>query len=105
MDIAGMLPPQQRPEHTEDREGFFHLMRFDGSVEETTLQYIIREHDHNKFEWQKSLLRQAVDFAAAKYGKDVITSYSIHYTKLYEEYPDLKRIRRRRTAAAWLPQG
>jgi len=72
MDIAGMLPPQQRPEHTEDREGFFHLMRFDGSVEETTLQYIIREHDHNKFEWQKSLLRQAVDFAAAKYGKELI---------------------------------
>ncbi len=68
MDIAGMLPPQMRPEHTEKYDGFFHLMRFNGSLERTTLEYIIREHDREKFEWQKGLLEKAVDMANYKYG-------------------------------------
>ena len=68
MDIAAMLPPQMRPEHTEKYDGFFHLMRFNGSLERTTLEYIIREHDHEKFEWQKGLLEKAVDMANYKYG-------------------------------------
>lgn len=73
IDIAGMLPPQMRPEHTEKREGFFHLMRFDGSLEHTELLYIIREHDKATFEWQKSLLEKAVDYAKLKYGEEYIT--------------------------------
>jgi len=68
MDIAAMLPPQMRPEHTEKYDGFFHLMRFNGSLERTTLEYIIREHDREKFEWQKGLLEKAVDMANYKYG-------------------------------------
>lgn len=68
MDIAGMLPAQMRPEHTEKYDGFFHLTRFDGHLEETTLNYIIREHDHDKFEWQKSLLEKVVELANFKYG-------------------------------------
>jgi len=63
-----MLPPQMRPEHTEKYDGFFHLMRFNGSLERTTLEYIIREHDREKFEWQKGLLEKAVDMANYKYG-------------------------------------
>jgi tripeptide aminopeptidase len=68
MDIAGMLPGQMRPEHTERYDGFFHLMRFDGNLEETILEYIIREHDHDKFLWQKALIEKAVEFANYKYG-------------------------------------
>lgn len=68
MDIAAMLPPQMRPEHTEKYDGFFHLMRFNGSLERTTLEYIIREHDREKFEWQKGLLEKAVDMANYKNG-------------------------------------
>ncbi len=68
MVIAGMLPPHMRPEHTEKYDGFFHLMRFDGNVELTTLEYIIREHNHEKFEWQKGLLVKAVEMANYKYG-------------------------------------
>lgn len=70
MDIAGMLPRQMRPEHTEKYDGFFHLMHFNGSLELTTLEYIIREHDHDKFEWQKGLLEKAVEMANYKYGPD-----------------------------------
>jgi tripeptide aminopeptidase len=68
MDIAGMLPPHLRPEHTEQYDGFFHLMHFDGTLEKTSLLYIIREHDHDKFEWQKGLIEKAVDYANYKYG-------------------------------------
>jgi tripeptide aminopeptidase len=68
MDIAGMLPPHMRPEHTAHYDGFFHLMHFDGTLEKTSLLYIIREHDHDKFEWQKGLIEKAVDYANYKYG-------------------------------------
>lgn len=68
MDIVGMLPPHMRPEHTEKYEGFFHLTRFDGHLEHTVLEYIIREHDHDKFEWQKGLIEKAVEMANYKYG-------------------------------------
>jgi tripeptide aminopeptidase len=69
MDLAGMLPAQMRPEHTEKYEGFFHLMRFDGKLEETSLLYIIREHDKQKFEWQKNLIQKAVETINFKYGE------------------------------------
>ncbi len=73
MDIAGMLPPQQRPEHTEHREGFFHLAHFDGSIEKATLLYILREHDQSAFDWQKSLIQKAVDYANLKYGEGLVS--------------------------------
>ena len=73
MDIAGMLPAQMRPEHTEKYDGFFHLTRFDGHLEESTLSYILREHDHHKFEWQKGLLEKTVEFANYKYGAGTVS--------------------------------
>jgi tripeptide aminopeptidase len=73
MDIAGMLPPNMRPEHTEKYDGFFHLMHFDGTLEKTSLLYIIREHDHDKFEWQKGLIEKAVDYANYKYGPGTVS--------------------------------
>jgi len=68
MDIAGVLPTHMRPEHTERYDGFFHLMNFDGTLEKTSLLYIIREHDRDKFEWQKGLIEKAVEYANYKYG-------------------------------------
>lgn len=47
------LPANERPEHTEGREGFFHLHQINGSVDYTELQYIIRDHDKTKFETRK----------------------------------------------------
>lgn len=73
MDIAGMLPSQMRPEHTENYEGFFHLTHFDGQLEKTTLIYIIREHDTDKFNWQKLLIEKAVEYANHKYGAGTAT--------------------------------
>ncbi len=51
-----MLPRWETPEHTEGYEGFYHLVGMEGSVEETTLTYIIRDHDHDRFERRKKEL-------------------------------------------------
>lgn len=48
-----MLPRWETPEHTEGYEGFYHLTKIDGDVEKTTLTYIIRDHDHDRFERRK----------------------------------------------------
>ena len=54
--FAIMLPRWETPEHTEDYEGFYHLISFAGSVEETVLTYIIRDHDRDRFERRKKEL-------------------------------------------------
>lgn len=51
-----MLPRWETPEHTEDYEGFYHLVSFEGSVEQTVLTYIIRDHDRDRFERRKKEL-------------------------------------------------
>lgn len=51
--FAIMLPRWETPEHTEGYEGFYHLVGIEGSVEETTLTYIIRDHDRDRFERRK----------------------------------------------------
>ncbi|MDG0843024.1 peptidase T [Staphylococcus equorum] len=51
-----LLPQNEVPERTEDYEGFYHLMKMNGDVEKTTLQYIIRDHDRNHFELRKKRL-------------------------------------------------
>ena len=70
--IIGMLPPTQRPEHTEKYEGFFHLLSFDGNVEKAEFQYIIRDHDFNKFEEKKKLLKEIVQVVNFEQGRKVV---------------------------------
>lgn len=53
---AIMLPRWETPEHTENYEGFYHLIGFEGSVEKTVLTYIIRDHDRDRFERRKKEL-------------------------------------------------
>ena len=72
MELAGMLPVEQRPQFTEGYEGFFHLTVFNGTVEEATMSYIIRDHDMARFEQKKELLREIVTFINKKYG-DIVT--------------------------------
>ena len=51
-----MLPRWETPEHTEDYEGFYHLVSMEGTVEQTVLTYIIRDHDRDRFERRKKEL-------------------------------------------------
>ena len=68
MEFHSLLPADQRPEHTEHYEGFFHLTDMAGTVEESVLRYIIRDHDMEKFMQKKALLESVTAFINAKYG-------------------------------------
>lgn len=67
--IIAMLPPTQRPEHTEKYEGFYHLLSMKGNVEMAELQYLIRDHDTEKFEKKKKLLEEIVQIINLELGK------------------------------------
>jgi tripeptide aminopeptidase len=68
MEFNDLLPIGQRPEYTADREGFFHLHKFSGDVSNAHAEYLIRDHDRQKFENRKDTMRKCVDFINAKYG-------------------------------------
>ena len=59
-NFIAMLPRWETPEHTEGYEGFYHLVGIEGSVEETTLTYIIRDHDSARFESRKREIEHLV---------------------------------------------
>lgn len=67
MELNSMLPVEQRPEHTENYEGFFLLNDIVGTVENTTMNYIIRDHSMKKFNEKKNLIKSAVMFLKLKY--------------------------------------
>ncbi|MBR1384207.1 MAG: peptidase T [Ruminococcus sp.] len=68
-----LLPVEQRPEYTEGREGFFHLMDISGSTEYAKLSYLIRDHDRYRFEQKKELIRRTADYLNAIYGEGTVT--------------------------------
>ncbi len=70
MELNQMLPVNERPEYTEHYEGFYHLIDFQGSVEESFVQYIIRDHDRVKFEAKKNVFIEAISFLNKKYGNE-----------------------------------
>ena len=69
MEFQSLLPANQKPEYTEGYEGFIHLTDMQGEVEQSTLRYIIRDHDMQKFEEKKALMTAAAAFINAKYGE------------------------------------
>lgn len=73
MELNDLLPVGQRPELTEGYDGFFHIISFNGTVEEANFGYIIRDHDRKKFEDKKELIRKCVDFINMKYGEGTAT--------------------------------
>ena len=74
MELNSLLPVEQRPEYTENYEGFFHLIGFSGSVEEADMSFIIRDHDKALFEKKKSVIQDCADFINRKYGEGTATA-------------------------------
>ena len=72
MEFNGLLPAAQRPEHTAGYEGFIMLMAMNGEVEESSLHYIIRDHDMEKFQQKKAVMEAAAAFINAKYGEGTL---------------------------------
>lgn len=70
--IIALLPPTQRPEHTEKYEGFYHLLNLNGNVEKADLHYLIRDHDFKLFEEKKKLLTEIVQLINLEYGRELV---------------------------------
>jgi tripeptide aminopeptidase len=71
-EFINSLPRLETPEHTEGYEGFFHLTSIKGEVDETELQYIIRDHDRGHFEARKEVMQKLTNELNAQYGRKVI---------------------------------
>ena len=72
-EFMNLLPGNETPESTEGYEGFYHVVGIEGSVEEATISYIIRDHDHTKFEARKECMQAWGEAINAKYGAGTVT--------------------------------
>lgn len=70
--FLNMLPANEVPQHTEGFEGFYHLMEFVGKVEETRLEFIIRDHNRSIFEHRKALFEGIVNQLNLQYGEGTV---------------------------------
>ena len=100
MEFQNMLPVQQRPEFTEGYEGFFHLIGMTGGVEESTLRYIIRDHDMGQFLDKKCLMERIASFLNEKYGNGtVVLDMNDSYYNMREKIEPCMHIVERARAA------
>lgn len=67
--FISLLPENETPEHTEGYEGFYHLIGMNGEVEQTTVSYIIRDHNRARFEQRKQRMERLTAFINAEYGE------------------------------------
>ncbi len=72
MEYNALLPVNMRPEYTEHYDGFFHLISMNGTVENSTITYIVRDHDRAKFEAKKKTAVECADFLNKRYGEGVV---------------------------------
>ncbi|MBN2287575.1 MAG: peptidase T [Tissierellales bacterium] len=84
-ELNEMLPVSEKPEYTENYEGFFHLTEIVGSVENATIKYIIRDHSMELFEKKKALLQSIVDFLIEKYGPIIHLTMEDQYYNMVEK--------------------
>ena len=91
-ELVGMLPVNERPEYTTGYEGFFHLIEMSGSVDEASVAYIIRDHDHDLFERRKEQMQQAVDFLNTKYPDVLKLEMRDQYYNMREKVEPVKHI-------------
>lgn len=91
-ELDNMLGDVKRPEHTEGYEGFFHMTDINGTIEDTSLHYIIRDHDREKFESMKNFLINCVDFLNEKYGKIINLEIKDQYYNMGDVLKDKMEI-------------
>ena len=83
--FIGMLPAWETPEHTDGYEGFYHLISMQGEVEQTTLSYIIRDHDRDRFEARKQQMQRLADALNAEYGEGTVA------LELHDQYYNMRQ--------------
>ncbi|WP_163539417.1 peptidase T [Gracilibacillus sp. YIM 98692] len=93
IEIQKQLPQHEAPEHTEHYEGFYHLLSFEGDVEQAKLYYIIRDHDREKFHHKKEFLTTLVEQQQDIYGNENITlEMKDQYYNMAEKIEPVKEI-------------
>ncbi len=70
--FISMLPSHETPEHTEGYEGFYHIIGFSGNVEQTVVNYIIRDHSRERFESRKREFQHLTNKINAEYGEGTL---------------------------------
>lgn len=73
-EFINLLPAEQRPEHTEGYEGFFHVVDLSGTVEQSTVRFIIRDHNMDNFITKKRMIDSVTGFLNNKYGGERVKS-------------------------------
>ena len=85
-EIQSLLPEHETPEHTEGREGFYHLTNISGDIGQAKLSYIIRDHDGDLFEKRLKYLEKVKELITEKYGDHVVT------LKIQENYRNMLEV-------------
>ena len=100
MEFHAALPAFDRPEHTEGREGFFHLTSMQGDVTTTHLDYIVRDHDAAKFAARKAQMQHIAACLNEKYGADTVELglHDSYYNMLEKIEPHFHLVENARTA-------
>lgn len=84
MEFQSLLPAFENPMYTDGYEGFFHLDQFVGDVEYAKMDYLIRDHDMDKFTQKKELFASAAEFLNKKYGEGTVEQ------KIKDSYYNMK---------------
>ena len=100
MEFQSLLPQAQKPEYTEGHEGFFHLTDMQGTVENSVLRYIVRDHDKGLFEKKKQLMKDTARFLNEKYGEGTVelTVTDSYYNMLEKIQPHIEIVERAKRA-------
>ncbi len=91
-EFIAMLPKDETPETTTDREGFFHVYRMEGGIEETVVELLVRDHDTEKFAQRKQLLHQITDTLKAKHGDCIHLEVKEQYYNMKEKITPVMHI-------------
>ncbi|WP_250673495.1 peptidase T [Paraclostridium ghonii] len=89
-EISEMFPHSERPETTEEYEGFYHLNDINGNVESATMTYIIRDHDKSKFEERKIFMTSEIEKINEKYEGRVNLELVDQYYNMKEKVEPVK---------------
>lgn len=86
MEFNSLLPEFEKPQYTQDYEGFYHLIKMEGGVENSTLQYIVRDHNSEIFEKRKKFLESVAAFMNTKHGEGrVVVELKDQYYNMREK--------------------
>lgn len=86
MKFDSMLPDGEVPEETDGREGFYHLLAMDGTVDEAHSQYIIRDHDRAKFEARKQVMEDIVKTMNDSLGSERVVM------NMFDQYYNMREV-------------